>query len=37
MALLHDAYKTIGPFNHREVIAFILRPFISRDNWWMLT
>jgi predicted HD phosphohydrolase len=37
VALLHDACETIGPFNHGEVIASILRPFISRDNWWMLT
>lgn len=37
VALLHDACETLGPFNHGEVIASILRPFISRDNWWMLT
>jgi predicted HD phosphohydrolase len=36
VALLHDICEPLGPFNHGEVIAAILRPFISRDNWWML-
>jgi predicted HD phosphohydrolase len=36
VALLHDACEPLGPFNHGEVIAAILRPFISRDNYWML-
>jgi predicted HD phosphohydrolase len=36
VALLHDICEPLGPFNHGEVIASILRPFISRDNWWML-
>jgi len=35
--LLHDACELLGPFNHGEVIASILRPFISRNNQWMLT
>ena len=37
VALLHDACEPLGPFNHGEVIGSILRPFVSRDNWWMLT
>jgi predicted HD phosphohydrolase len=37
VTLLHDACETLGPFNHGEVIGSVLRPFISRDNWWMLT
>src|SRR4030095_1851872 len=37
VALLHDACELLGPFNHGEVIASILRPFISRNNQWMLT
>ena len=37
VALLHDVCEPLGPFNHGEVIASILRPFVSRDNWWMLT
>jgi len=36
VALLHDVCEPLGPFNHGEVIASILRPFVSRDNWWML-
>lgn len=36
VALLHDICETIGPFNHGEVIAAILHPFISRDNHFML-
>jgi predicted HD phosphohydrolase len=36
VALLHDACELLGPFNHGEVIASILHPFISRNNYWML-
>jgi predicted HD phosphohydrolase len=36
VALLHDVCEALGPFNHGEVIAAILRPFISRDNHFML-
>lgn len=36
VALLHDAGEALGPFNHGEVMAAILRPFISRDNYFML-
>src|ERR1700677_1108153 len=36
VALLHDVCEQLGPFNHGEVVASILRPFISRDNHWML-
>jgi predicted HD phosphohydrolase len=36
VALLHDICEPLGPFNHGEVIGSILRPFISRDNAWML-
>ena len=35
-ALLHDIGETLGPFNHGEVVAAILRPFISEANHWML-
>jgi predicted HD phosphohydrolase len=37
VALLHDICEPLGPFNHGEVIGSILRPFVSRDNFWMLT
>jgi predicted HD phosphohydrolase len=36
VALLHDVGESLGPFNHGEVIAAVLRPFISRDNYFML-
>jgi len=36
VALMHDIGEGLGPFNHGEVIASILRPFISRDNYFML-
>ena len=34
--LLHDVCEALGPFNHGEVIAAILRPFIGEANRWML-
>lgn len=36
VALLHDIGETLGPFNHGEVIAAVLKPFICRDNYFML-
>jgi predicted HD phosphohydrolase len=36
VALLHDVGESLGPFNHGEVIASILKPFICRDNHFML-
>ena len=35
-ALLHDVGESLGPMNHGEVVAAILRPFISEANHWML-
>lgn len=35
-ALLHDVGEALGPFNHGEVAAAILRPFVSDANYWML-
>lgn len=35
-ALLHDVGESLGPFNHGDVIAAILEPFISEANLWML-
>jgi predicted HD phosphohydrolase len=34
--LFHDVGESLGPFNHGEVVAAILRPFVSVDNYWML-
>lgn len=36
VALLHDIGEALGPFNHGEVIAAILKPFISEANHWTL-
>ena len=36
VAMLHDIGEILGPFNHGEVIASILKPFICRDNYFML-
>jgi predicted HD phosphohydrolase len=35
-ALLHDVGESLGPFNHGEVAAAILGPFVSEGNAWML-
>ncbi len=36
VALLHDIGEALGPLNHGEVLAAVLRPFISEANHWML-
>jgi len=35
-ALLHDIGDTLGPLNHAEVAAVILRPFVAEKNHWMV-
>ncbi len=35
-ALLHDIGDTLGSFNHPEVGAAILKPFVSEANHWMV-
>jgi predicted HD phosphohydrolase len=35
-ALLHDIGDTLGSFNHADIGAAILRPFVSPENHWML-
>lgn len=35
-ALLHDVGESLGPFNHGEGAAAILRPLVSNENYWML-
>lgn len=35
-ALLHDIGDTLGSYNHADVAAVILEPFISEKNYWML-
>jgi predicted HD phosphohydrolase len=34
--LLHDIGESLGPFNHGEVVAAVLRPFVSEANRWTL-
>src|ERR1051326_1357743 len=35
-ALLHDVGDTLASYNHAELGATILKPFVSDENWWML-
>ncbi len=35
-ALLHDIGDTLGAFNHPEIAAAILKPFVSPENHWMV-
>ncbi len=35
-ALLHDIGDTLGSWNHPDVSAAILKPFVSADNHWMV-
>ena len=35
-ALLHDIGDTLGSFNHPDVAAAILKPFVSEANLWMV-
>ena len=35
-ALLHDIGDTLGPFNHADVAATLLQPFVSEQNHWMI-
>jgi len=35
-ALLHDIGDTLGPYNHPEIAASLLQPFVSEENHWMV-
>jgi len=35
-ALLHDIGDTLGSFNHADVAAAVLKPFVSDENHWMI-
>ena len=35
-ALLHDIGDTLGPYNHADIAATYLQPFISEKNHWMV-
>jgi len=35
-ALLHDIGDTLGTYNHPDIAAAILKPFVSEANLWMV-
>ncbi|WP_323845396.1 HD domain-containing protein [Microbulbifer magnicolonia] len=35
-ALLHDIGDTLGSYNHADVAAVLLEPFVSEANYWMV-
>jgi len=35
-ALLHDIGDTLGAYNHPDIAAAILKPFVSDENLWMV-
>lgn len=35
-ALLHDIGDTLGSYNHADIAATILEPFVSEENHWMI-
>jgi predicted HD phosphohydrolase len=35
-ALLHDIGDTLGSYNHADVAAAIVKPFVSEENFWMV-
>lgn len=35
-ALLHDIGDTLGAYNHPDIAASILKPFVSEQNHWMV-
>ena len=35
-ALIHDIGDTLGPANHADIGAAILKPFISEQNHWLM-
>ena len=36
MALLHDIGDTLGAYNHADIAAAILKPFVSPDLHWIV-
>jgi predicted HD phosphohydrolase len=35
-ALLHDMGDTLGSYNHADIAASILQPFVSEENHWLV-
>jgi predicted HD phosphohydrolase len=36
VALLHDIGDTLGTYDHGEIAAAILKPFVTEANYWLL-
>jgi predicted HD phosphohydrolase len=36
MALIHDIGDTLGTYNHPDIAAAILKPFVSEENHWIV-
>lgn len=35
-ALLHDLGDTLSPYNHSQLAAAILKPYVSARTWWII-
>lgn len=35
-ALVHDIGDTLGPANHQDIAAAVVKPFVSEKNHWMV-
>ncbi|MGH9169859.1 MAG: HD domain-containing protein [Acidimicrobiales bacterium] len=35
-ALVHDIGDTLGPVNHADIAAAVVKPFVSEQNHWMV-
>src|SRR5207248_8770642 len=35
-ALIHDIGDTLGSFNHADIAASVVKPFVSAENHWMV-
>ena len=35
-SLIHDIGDNLAPFNHPDIAAGILKPFVSEAHWWMV-
>lgn len=36
VALLHDIGDTVAPYNHSDLAAAVLQPYVSADNHWLV-
>ncbi len=35
-ALLHDIGDTLSPYNHSQLAATVLKPYVSERTWWIV-